>query len=274
MGAEPAPRSPVRWQGHKAEFWRDAWGAGAVHLYDSVGSTNDIAQSLAAARAPNFTVIVAEQQTHGRGRAGSAWTAAPATSLLFSVLFRTTATGDAPGCAPLRIGLAVAAQIAEARVKWPNDVVIPGHGKVAGILCEGVFGSHIVAGVGINVSQGREDFPAELRGKACSIYSATGLHPDRGALITAVLRSMREYADRITEALGAEEIAAFARADLLYRQRIACDLGDGRAVTGVAKGVAPDGALLIATAHGVKRVYNGSVRLADDCAYPGTPGMT
>lgn len=263
-----------KWEGHDAEYWRRAWGAGSVALFQTTESTNDTAARLALDGAPDFSVVIAEEQTRGRGRGASTWSAAPGTSLLFSVLFRTAQPGHAPGCAPIRIGLAVASAISNARVKWPNDVVIPGHGKLAGILCEGVFGSHVVAGVGINVTQSREDFPVELRERACSIVSATAVSVDRAALLTEILRSMQAVAGRLTDPLTAEEVAEFSRYDLLKDSAVVCEADNLRTFQGTAHGIAEDGALLVATATGIERVYNATVRMANENAYPGTLGMT
>lgn len=265
MAAEPDVRLS-EWEGHDAEHWQRTWNAGGVHLFRSTASTNDTLSRLAANGAPNFTVVLAEEQSRGRGRGGSSWSAAPGTALLFSVLFRPSPPGGAPGCAPIRVGIAVAQAIEGARVKWPNDVVIPGHGKVAGILCEGVFGSHVVAGVGINVLQGREDFPAELRGRACSVQSVRGEPVGRAELLTRVLASLHAFADRIADPLNAGEITLFDQLDILRGQHIAGENG----VDGIAAGVASDGALLVDTAAERVRVYNATVRLADNHAYPGT----
>src|SRR5688572_14861482 len=141
MSAEPHHETLPKWEGRDAEYWRRVWNAGDVLFFDATGSTNDVASSLAATGAPDFSVVVAERQTRGRGRGGSTWGDAAGKSLLFSVLIRTPDPGAAVACAPIRAGIAVASAIPGARVKWPNDVVIPGHGKVAGILCEGAFGS-------------------------------------------------------------------------------------------------------------------------------------
>jgi BirA family transcriptional regulator, biotin operon repressor / biotin---[acetyl-CoA-carboxylase] ligase len=270
MSAERQRGTLSEWEGRNVAYWRHLWNAGDVLFFDATASTNDVASELAAAGAPDFTVVVAERQTRGRGRGGSSWGDVAGKSLLFSVLVRTENAGTAPGCAPIRAGMAVAGAIAAARVKWPNDVVIPGHGKVAGILCEGVFGSHVIAGIGLNVLQSREDFPEDLRAHACSVRSATGTAADRGVLLTNILRLLRDFARRITSPLNAPELEAFEQLDVLRGREVICDAGVGESIAGVARGVAEDGALLIATADTIRPIYNGAVRLADHKAYPGT----
>jgi BirA family transcriptional regulator, biotin operon repressor / biotin---[acetyl-CoA-carboxylase] ligase len=260
----------LTWEGRAALAWADRWSVGDAWFFDVVDSTNDIVAQLASEGAKDFTIVVADEQTRGRGRGGSAWSGARASSLFLSVLFRTPVSGSAPGCAPIRIGLAVANAIEGARVKWPNDVVIPGCGKVAGVLCEGVFGSHIVAGVGINVLQSREDLPPELQGRACSVLSATGSTVTRADLLTEIIRGMRVFRQRITDELTPDEIAAFDAIDILRDNEVVCESEGGKIVRGVARGVAEDGALILDASGRVTRVYNGTVRLADYNAYPGT----
>lgn len=270
-----------QWEGHDADYWRAQWSAGEIRFYQTATSTNDIAASLAAAGAPNLSLALAEEQTHGRGRGGSSWTARAGTSLLFSVVLRVPKQGSAPGCAPLRVGLAVAQAIEETaglhpRIKWPNDVVIEGRGKVAGILCEGSFtaaGGYIVAGIGINVSQTAEEF-GELTGRACSIESAGARGVSRGLLLGVILANLQKVSGRLTELLNDQEIDAINARDILVGQEVVCETAS-EAVRGHARGVARNGALRIAMADGlVREVFNGTVRLADTHAYPGSGSTT
>lgn len=270
-------RPITSWLGHDAEFWREQWHAGTVRLFSAVGSTNDVVAQLANAGASNLAIAVADEQTRGRGRGGASWQAPSGAALLFSVLFRTTGHGAAPGCAPIRIGLAVCAALEQLTgtrpgLKWPNDIVLDGNGKVAGILCEGVFGqrgsAHIVAGIGINVSQSAADLAPELRGRACSVFSATGISVDRATLLTSIMQRFHQVAQRITDPLQASELASYQARDVLRGHEVVCDL-QGERMTGVARGLGEDGALLIEQADGVRAVYNGTVRLAQTHAYPG-----
>jgi BirA family biotin operon repressor/biotin-[acetyl-CoA-carboxylase] ligase len=264
------------WSGRGPQFWQREWQSGPVRLYQEVASTNDVTARLAAEGSPHLTVVLAECQTSGRGRGGSTWHAPAGEALLFSVLFRVPRPGAAPGCAPIRIGMAIAEAIAavcgiKARIKWPNDIVIPGQGKVAGILCEGsvgLEGGYIVAGVGINVSQHAEAFGPEL-GQACSIASATGQWVDRDVLMTEIMTRLRAIASRMTEPLNQSEAARIAALDILSGQEISCDTGES-VLEGRAAGIAEDGALIIDVHSAPQRVYNASVRLAESQAYPGT----
>lgn len=267
------------WEGHDPEYWRQRWQAGAVRFYERIGSTNDVAAELASGGAPHFSVVVAEEQFRGRGRAGSSWQAEPGSAILCSVMFRIGEQGSAPGCAAVRVGLAVAESISElagvqALVKWPNDVVLAGHGKVSGVLCEGAFsgmrGGHIVAGIGINVSQTAAEFRPELHGQACSILSATGVVADRGELLTNVLARLQAYGGGITGPLDDNEMVRLADRDVLRDRDVTCEVPGGDVLIGTGNGIARDGALLVRQHDGVQAVYNGTVRLSLTHAYPGS----
>ena len=268
----------VRWEQQPIDFWREAWRAGAVHYFDTVTSTNDVAAELAADGAPHFTVVIAEEQTRGRGRGGSAWRSVRGRSLLFSVLIRVGEPGPTPGCAPIRAGVAVAAAIEACTrvavcVKWPNDVVFSQHGKVAGVLCEGTLdqsaAGHIVIGIGVNVLQSRSDFDAELRGSACSVLSASNVRVARADLMNAIIERLQAFDRMITMPLSDAELWRIAELDLLFNRKVTCET-DKRSITGVARGIARDGALRLELPGGLIHVYNATVRLADTRAYPGS----
>lgn len=264
------------WEGRPVQEWRDAWGTPTLLVLDVVGSTNDVARALAEGGAPSGTAVLAERQTAGRGRAGRRWHAPHGTALLLSVVLRPPPgqpSGSAPGALPLRVGLAVA-RAAECvagvvfGLKWPNDVVVDGAGKVAGILCEAVSGADggfVVVGIGVNVNQRPEEFPPEVRPTATSLYAVTGRKISRTALCGAILEALREAANRYAAPLDAEELRAIADRDVLLGKDVAVD-GVPR---GTAAGITPEGALLVREPTGARNpVYSGTVRVLS----PGDPG--
>jgi BirA family transcriptional regulator, biotin operon repressor / biotin---[acetyl-CoA-carboxylase] ligase len=261
------PRRAHSWEARSADQWQQLLGVPAVHLFDVVQSTNDVALQLAESGADTLTLVVADHQTSGRGRGGSEWLSHPGFSLLCSVVFRTQfAESDAPGAAPIRIGWAVADAVSllidrTVALKWPNDVVIPPHGKIAGILCEGAFRQegrgHIVAGIGINVFYpGAEYF---------SIADATDEPPTRAAVLQTLMRNLAAAAPRITAPFNDQEMNELRKIDVLFDQQVKTESG----IIGRASGIAADGSLQIETTSGVETVRTATVRLADSDAYPG-----
>ena len=254
------------WEGRNAAAWRDRLQVPALHLYETIGSTNDVARELAEEGAPTLTTVVADHQTSGRGRAGRSWLSKPGSSLLCSIVFRgTEGVAAAPGAAPVRLGHAVARAIVavahvDARVKWPNDVVIPGHGKVAGILCESVMRqstTFVVGGIGVNVRAPGSEF--------ASLNEVSERDVDRGELLEQILANVRTFSGRLTSPLTDAELDALRELDILLGQNVEDDTG----LTGVARGVTADGSLLVQTAGGTMPVHNATLRLAGSHQYPG-----
>ena len=161
-------------------------------------STNDLAWEAEARGAPEGFVVFAERQTAGRGQYGRRWESAPYQGLWFSVLLRPSITlNESPRLTSLLASVA-AATISEetgcaASIKPPNDIYLAGR-KIAGVLVEGRTasdGSYVaVAGMGVNVNQTLEDFPAELQPTAGSLHMATGRRIQRGRLALAFLRKL------------------------------------------------------------------------------------
>lgn len=255
------------WEGHDAGAWREILGVPAVHLFDTTGSTNDVARDLAAAGAPSLTMVVADHQTRGRGRSGRSWLSQPGSSLLCSIIFRTEPTAEAaPGAAPVRLGHAVATAIREvagvdAWIKWPNDVVIPGHGKVAGILCEATMrqgSSFIVAGIGVNLRTPGENYSA--------LMAVSKREVGRGDLLRAIVRDLKSLPRSLTARLDEGELARLRERDILFGNQVEDDTG----TLGTARGIASDGSLIIEAGDQTTAVHNASIRLAGTHEYPGT----
>jgi BirA family transcriptional regulator, biotin operon repressor / biotin---[acetyl-CoA-carboxylase] ligase len=184
---------------------------GRPHLHlRATTSTNDRARELAQAGAPHGTLVTAAEQSSGRGRQGRTWSAPAGSALLMSLVLR-----DAPALLPLAAGVAVA-EVAgpDARVKWPNDVLVDGR-KVAGILAEGRPNEGwTVLGIGLNVALRVEDLPPELHATAGTLGLApTELEPTLARLLATLERVLAldtaalldEY--RARDALRGREVA-------------------------------------------------------------------
>jgi BirA family biotin operon repressor/biotin-[acetyl-CoA-carboxylase] ligase len=232
------------------------------------GSTNADAAAMADAGAPEGSVVIADQQTAGRGRLGRSWSSPPGTGIYASVVFRPE-----PAVArmlTIAAGVAMAEAIDEATglapvLKWPNDVYLGGGPqsgrKVAGILAEaGGSGGHtwVVIGFGINVLPAF--FPRELALRATSVESELGRPVDRGELFARCLvRLDARYTDlragRAQNVLDA------------WKQRAASTFGrsvewddDGVMKTGVVRSIDAEGGLLVETDAGAAKVVSGELR--------------
>ena len=240
--------------------------AGRVHHHPRVGSTNDVAAGLAARGAPHGTVVVADEQTAGRGRHGNRWSSPPGAGLYASVLLRT----DPPPVLTLAAGVAVAEALAraaglDARLEWPNDVVAGAAGrrrKVAGILVEastaGDRVDRVVVGMGINVRDGA--WPPEVAARAGSVEGLTGRRVDRAALLVEVLAAL---------AARCREVESGRVAALLRRWEALAPSSRGASVEwsegpvrrrGVTEGVDDQGALIVRVGGRRERLSGGEVR--------------
>jgi len=232
-----------------------------VRVLDRCTSTNE----LLLAEAPERTVLLAaEQQTAGRGRRGRRWYGAPGSAILFS-LCRTIRRPirELPGVSLVAGVAAVRAlrALGASRValKWPNDLVVD-DAKLGGILVETRArsgGALVVIGIGINC---RRDAALELRlRRRIASLDRVLASPDRNILIARIGAELMQALDRF-EAQGLEPLRReWERLDANAGQRLRVRLADGRTVSGVARGLAEDGGLRLATRSGVRAVRSGRV---------------
>lgn len=284
--AREADIEAARWHGETVDTWRARWQLPALRIFQRVGSTNDIARAMADDGAEQGTLVLADEQTRGRGRRGRAWSAPPGSSLSMSMIVRPPTPG-ATRVLTLRLGLATARAI-ERRlsvpitIKWPNDLQAGGR-KTAGILCEATVIEdrvvHVIAGLGINVRTPGQGWPAELAGRATSLEEAADdVHTHGGASVEPREPEPREPEPLDPELVGhvvAEWLAVARRpADALspdeMRQFEARDALRGRDVTvddrpaGEAAGITDAGVLLVHGDEGIRAIAAGTVR-AREC---------
>ena len=246
-----------------------------IRRFESLASTSDTAHDLLRDGAPHGTVVVAAEQTRGRGTKGRSWHSPRGLGLYASFILRASAAQDGPAPSfsllPLAAGLAAAAAIldsagVEVRLKWPNDLVHE-RKKLGGILTEAVTraggASDAIIGIGINVNQGEEDFPAELRRAATSIRLVSGRPGDSGALLSSLCRTLdcwynsviRGERERIIR--GYEERMAFFAGG-----RVKAATARGEAA-GVFRGLTPEGRLRLETAGGEESLSFEEIRTLD-----------
>jgi len=232
----------------------------------STGSTNADVLLLAADGAPEGTVVVADEQTAGRGRLGRAWVSAPGTGLWCSVLIRMAPAAER-GLLPLLAGVAVVDAVrrhgVEAALKWPNDVVIdgpafdggPGPRKLAGILAETDGDDAVVIGIGINVSQSRDELPVP----AATSLVLEGAAVDRGDLLVDLLTVLHAQVAGLRREGAGLAMDAYRERCLTIGRDVTVTLPTGVALTGRAVGVGEDGQLHVRTREKTVMVAAGDV---------------
>lgn len=235
-----------------------------VFCFDSIDSTNEEAKRHALAGAPGGSVFVAERQTGGKGRLGRSWASPSGTGLWFSVLLR-------PGILPLKVsvttllaGLAVCRAVrgltgCEAKIKWPNDIVIGGR-KVCGILTEMAAEidriDFVVVGIGVNVNS--TAFPEPLRRKATSLLLESGRPVRRVAVLQDILLQFETLLKRNAESDPAFWEEYKARCVSLGR-RVGFTRR-GAPARGTAVDVSPQGELIVLLPDGTREaVTSGEV---------------
>jgi BirA family biotin operon repressor/biotin-[acetyl-CoA-carboxylase] ligase len=219
-----------------------------LRVVRATGSTNADVAEAAGRGAPAGLVLVAEEQTAGRGRLGRAWTAPARSGLTFSVLLRPDLPRPAWSWLGLLVGLGAAEAVGrlgglEVGLKWPNDVLV-GERKLAGVLAE-VAGDAVVVGMGLNVSLRAGERPVP---SATSLALEDSTTTDRDPVLRAVLRGVGSWYERL-QAAGDADAAGLRRA---YRERcvtlgreVRVELPAGPPVAGVAEDVDPAGRLLV-----------------------------
>jgi BirA family biotin operon repressor/biotin-[acetyl-CoA-carboxylase] ligase len=222
----------------------------------------DVASKLVGEGAPHGTVVVAEQQTAGRGRRGSTWESPAGAGLYLSFVARPGHPNDrgiplitlAAGVG-VRDGIAAATGL-RADLKWPNDVIV-GRRKLAGILAEGIAigtpGQAVVIGVGINLQPAA--YPPDISARATSIEGELGRAIDGEAVLSSVLLSLSDRLALLEQSPG----------DILQAWRAASPNANGTRVewdghAGVTAGIDDTGALLVKTTDRIERIIAGELR--------------
>ncbi|MEU6284810.1 biotin--[acetyl-CoA-carboxylase] ligase [Streptomyces sp. NPDC047028] len=234
-----------------------------VDVVQRTGSTNsDLVARAVAGEVEEGAVLVAEEQTAGRGRLDRQWTAPPRSGLFFSVLLRPVEVPVARwGWLPLLTGVAVATGLSRAAgvdtaLKWPNDLLVTVGGeerKAGGILAEAAGEGGVVVGVGLNVTLRAEELPVPAAG---SLALAGAVGTDRDPLLRAVLRSLESWYGRWRAAAGDPLVSglqeAYVAGCATLGRTVRAELPGERAVVGEAVAVDGDGRLVIATEEGVR----------------------
>ncbi|MFA6469621.1 MAG: biotin--[acetyl-CoA-carboxylase] ligase [Bacteroidota bacterium] len=238
-----------------------------IYCFDSIDSTNSFAKTLSKNDAPHGTVIIAEEQTAGRGRLQRNWQSPKGANLLFSIVLYPDFGMEKISLLPFAGSLAVADAIdsvtgLSATCKWPNDVLI-NNKKVCGMLAESSTTAteikKIILGIGINVNQ--KEFPAELSAKATSLKIESGKDLDRIFLVQKVLEELEHRYIQLSNFPPQQLLNDWRMKALLFGKKITV-LESEFSFAATAIDVAEDGSLIIQTEDGEKRsIFAGDVSL-------------
>jgi BirA family biotin operon repressor/biotin-[acetyl-CoA-carboxylase] ligase len=250
-----------------------------VHYFRKLHSTNEEAKLLALRGANDGTLVIADEQTAGRGRLGRHWWAPPGDCLLMSLLFRPELSPAQAQRLTMIAGLSCAEAVEKETglrpdLKWPNDLLLSGR-KLAGILTElqvsGGSLEFVVVGIGLNVNVDfRQQPDLHLRSSATGLSQAVGREVDRLSLLNRCLMIMESRYNALRSGHSPHEewsqrlvtLGKTVRVDSHLDAAEVMDRGQSR--IGQAIGVDPNGALLLQTDDGrVERVLAGDVTVVE-----------
>jgi BirA family biotin operon repressor/biotin-[acetyl-CoA-carboxylase] ligase len=240
---------------------------GNIRYFESLGSTNDEALAWATGGAKDMSLVVADEQTMGRGRYDRPWFTPPGTALAFSLIIHPM-LNERPhlsrlvGLAALSIARTMQTRGLYPEIKWPNDVLL-NRRKVAGVLIELVWSGedveNVVIGVGINITKRSVPSTDILRFPAISLEDMLGQTVDRVEILHDILDSFISLRPK----LGSKELIAEWEKLLAYQGRqVQVEMGAGQTITGKIAGLEEDGSLRLREENGkIVTVRFGDVRL-------------
>lgn len=237
-----------------------------IRYFSRIDSTNQYAKRIAEEGAPDGTLIIADEQTAGKGRSGRTWVTPPAEAIAFTLLLRPKLSPDRISMVTLVMGLAVTNAVnslygVSAGIKWPNDVVMKGR-KLCGILTEMSAEvrqvNYIVIGVGINANL--TSFPEEIREIATSLKLELGRDINRAELIARVMTEFeRLYAEFEAQGDLGAVMQEYNELCLNAGSKVRV-LDPNGEYTGTSRGINSMGELLVETEDGkMQEVYAGEV---------------
>jgi BirA family biotin operon repressor/biotin-[acetyl-CoA-carboxylase] ligase len=241
------------------------WAGQELFCYDTIDSTNTKAKELAEQGYPSGTLVVADQQIAGKGRRGRSWESPSGCGIFMTLMLKPDINPNNASMLTLVAALATAKAItdvtgADARIKWPNDIVIDGR-KICGILTEMSaqfdYINHIVIGIGVNVHN--EQFPEEIRGTAGSLLLACGRRFHRAQLIARFLERFEESYAVFRQTEDLEGLMKEYNALLVNANQQVRVLDPKEPFEGKAIGITKKGELIVDTWESRKLVSSGEV---------------
>lgn len=240
-------------------------GKEIVH-FNSIDSTNIKAKELARKGSDEGTIVVAEEQTSGRGRLGRVWISPKGKGIWMSIILR-------PDIDPIyaskvtQIGAAAVWKAInsigiKAEIKWPNDIVLNGK-KICGILTEmsGELNkiNYIVIGIGINVNIEEAEFPTEIAKTASSLKAEVGKYICRQELLIEILRELDYYYDDLINKGSIKEAIDICRRESVLLGKDIKIISKGQEVLAKAIDITDDGELIIEEGKERRKLISGEV---------------
>ena len=232
-----------------------------IRLYPVLASTNDTAKELALSGAPPGTVVIAAEQTSGKGRMGRKFYSPPDSGIYLSMILRPHLSVDR--LLLLTTGVAVAGaqaieQVCERKIqiKWVNDLYAGGK-KIAGILTEASGDGHVIVGIGVNVNESAEGFPGELAEKA-GVLSDAGQPVSRCLLLAGLIDSIWQMSGELGKPSGdyVDRLLAEARKRSCVLGRELRVEGYAGLTTARAEEIDEHGFLVVVDGQGTRHVLN------------------
>jgi BirA family biotin operon repressor/biotin-[acetyl-CoA-carboxylase] ligase len=235
-----------------------------IIVEDITGSLmDDATESAVQSQGPSI-VLVAEEQTAGRGRRNRPWESARSLGLYMAVVLSESRIGRVGGVLSLIAGLAACEAIkavgnVNAAIKWPNDIMVMNR-KIAGILIEKpACVPAVIIGIGVNVHHRLKDFSAELEKTATSIYIETGRDVSRNVVAGHLFTEILSKIDEFHKGAGPTLLNSYKQACETLGTEV--KITDGpETCKGTAVDVSDDGALVLKTVSGKRKIYAGDIK--------------
>lgn len=238
-------------------------------LWDEIDSTNTRAAALAALGAPEGSVVLARQQTAGRGRQGRTWVSPPDAGVFVSFILRPTLAPQAVPLMSLATGVAVVDAIAEvtglqAGLKWVNDIVAGGK-KLGGILAEMTTDTSsnsrsLIVGVGLNVRLRDQDLDDDLRARVDWLERLSGQAIDYNLLVAALANNLEQRYIDLRDGQRLQIVDMWKRRSVTLGSAVRATSGD-TITEGTAIDIDENGALVLSTAAGEVKLHAGEISI-------------
>ncbi|MBA4312851.1 MAG: biotin--[acetyl-CoA-carboxylase] ligase [Chlorobiaceae bacterium] len=235
-----------------------------IFCFDLIDSTNLKAKQFLQEGVDEGTVVIADEQTAGRGRLNRSWISEGKKNLTFSIIVRSAISPEKIGVISIYAGLSVMETLKhfselQPDCKWPNDVYLKGK-KVCGILSEAVFENNrltgIVIGIGLNVNQ--INFPDEIKDKATSLSVALGKDQNRFEIFGRILNRLENNYESIKSGGLKYLLEEFENNSSMFNKEVKINQ-NGKILHGIARRLDDDGGLIIKTTNSEIKVIAGDV---------------